>query len=281
VLRRAPAIATDETHVWQETRGDVEVRFTMTHPSETVYTWNLELRPVEATEWTSVFRGEIDRAGATGPHQGVGEMTIDLAALNDVVPELPVDGIVEAGFDLAADHRKLVVEAGGVRWAPMGMPSGMPAMPEIAPPDARYVYYREPGRGGSLKIADRMVFLCPYNPDLAPSAVRLVSRWYRLEDGSVHGRSDAVSTEGPLPPEQRLVGLTCHARPADRTAGEGYWLLKLEEGDLVLESHDYGTGEAACDPAFGPVPAANTTENDFDFGAVDFEDDEPYPFPGR
>jgi hypothetical protein len=281
VLRRAPVLATDETFVWQETRAGVEVRFTMTHPSEAVYTWNLELRPVGAEAWTSVFRGQIDRAGATGPHQGIGEMTIDLAALKAVFPVLPVDGLVEAGFDLGADHRKLVVEAGGVRWAPLGMPMrGTPDLPEIAPPDARYVYYREPARGGSLKIADRMVFLCPDNPDLLPSEVRLVSRWYRLEDGSVHGRSDARSTEGALPPEQRIVGVTCHARPADGTSDEGFWLMKLEEGDAVLWSRLYASADQACDPAFGPVPAADTTENDFDFGAVNFTDDVPYPFPG-
>jgi hypothetical protein len=252
----------------------------MTHPSDTVYTWNLELRPVDAAEWTSVFGGSIDRAGATGPHQGIGEMTIDLAALRAVVPVLPVDGVLEARFDLAADHRKMVVDAGGVRWAPVGMHACVPRMPEIAPPDARYVYYREPSRGGSLKIADRMVFLCPDNPDLAPSEVRLVSRWYRLDDGSVHGRSDARSTEGQLAPEQRIVGVTCHARSADRTADEGFWLMKLEEGDAVVWSRVYASGDEACDPAFGPVPATDSTENDFDFDAVDFTDDEPYPFPG-
>jgi hypothetical protein len=280
VLRRAPTVATGETFVWEEARGGVEVRFTMTHPSETVYTWNLELKPLDAADWTSVFRGEIDRAGATGPHQGVGEMTIDLAALHAAVPVLRVDGLLEARFDLAAAHRKLVVEAGGVRWAPVGVPMGMPAMPEIAPPDTRYVYYREPARGGSLKIADRMVFLCPDNPDLAPSEVRLVSRWYRLDDGSVHGRSDARSTEGQLAPEQRIVGVTCHARSADRTADEGFWLMKLEEGDAVIWSRLHASADEACDPAFGPVPATDSIENDFDFDAVDFADDEPYPFPG-
>ncbi|HSN90477.1 MAG TPA: hypothetical protein VLS93_04555 [Anaeromyxobacteraceae bacterium] len=280
VMQRAPAIATDETFVWQETRGEVEVRFTMTRPSETVYTWNLELRPAGATDWTSVFRGDVDRAGATAPHQGAGEMTIDLAALHAVLPEVPVDGLLRASFDLAADHRKLVVDAGGVRWAPSGTPMGTPAMPEISPPDARYVYYREPLRGGSLKIADRMVFLCPDNLDLAPAEVRLVSRWYRLQDGSVRGRSDGRMTEGQLTPDRRIAGVTCHARTADGTAEEGFWLMKLEEGDSVLWSKTYASGDAACDPAFGPVPAADSTQGDFDFQAVDFTDNAPYPFPG-
>ena len=67
-----------------------------------------------------------------------------------------------------------------------------------APRSGSYLYYREPGQGGRLKIEDQMVFACPANPNLIPADAELVSRWYRASEASIHGRSDAVMTGGEL-----------------------------------------------------------------------------------
>jgi hypothetical protein len=152
-------------------------------------------------------------------------------------------------------------------------------LPPVAPKNARYVYLREPGRGGSLKVTDEMVFYCPINPQLLPADVDLVSAWFRAADGSIHGRSDAKATGGQIASSDAWVGLTCHTRPAAGEVAETYWLMKLEQGSSIVQGLSAGD-RTACDPVFGAVPAVNSTANDFDFSKVDFTNSDPYPFPG-
>jgi hypothetical protein len=277
VMQRHPLSQVGDSMVWVEDRRDEDVQFTIARTGDTTFTWELDVRPDGTTDWTKVFWGTIDRAGATGPHQGSGDMTLDLTALHDVEPTEPAMGKITAAFDLGALARKLVVDASGVAWDRAG--DLVVDLPPIAPKNARYVYLREPGKGGSLKIADEMVFYCPANPQLLPADVDLVSAWFRAADGSIHGRSDAKATGGQIASGDTWVGLTCHGRPAAGEVAEGYWLMKLEQGASVLQGHSAGD-PTACDPAFGPVPAVDSTANDLDFSKVDFTTSDPYPFPG-
>jgi hypothetical protein len=275
VIATHPALSTDSKIVWTEQRGGVDVRFTMTRAGD-VFTWTLELRPAGGsdTSWVAVFSGDVDRTGATGPHQGKGEFTLDLDALASVTA-LDVAGKLQATFDLSAAKRLVAITAGGVRWDPD--PDG--DLARIAPLDATYTYLREPGVGGSLVLKDAMILFCPGNPTLAPADAELVSRWYRTSSGEIHGRSDARATGGQIPAGEAWMGVTCHVRPADpaTTRSEFFWMVKDEAaGGATIDSWQVSAGSGACDAAFGAVPSASDAATDFDFAAVTV----PYPFPG-
>ncbi len=96
----------------------------------------------------------------------------------------------------------------------------------------------------------------------------------------MHGRADALFTGGQLGATQSVVGLACHQHAVDELLPEGYWLMKLEDGGAVAQTWGPIGSPGACDPEFGPVPAPDSTAGDFDFAAVRFDDEVPYPFPG-
>jgi hypothetical protein len=273
-----PAIDTTGQAVWEHVSATgLDERFTVTKTGDQAYAWLLELRQGAAGDFTTVFSGTLDRTGVTGPHQGTGAMTLDLTALKSVVPAEPAAGVIQATFDVNPTSRQIVLDAAGVTWDRDGDPTDLP---DVAPRNAHYVFFREPGKGGSLKAADQMVFLCPANPQLLRADVDLVHRWF-VTGGAIHGRSDAQLLGGQLTATQRVAGVTCHQRPVGGLLAEGYWQMKLEDGGAVVQgsAHEAGTG-TPCDPAFGPVPALDTTADDFDFSQVSFTDSSPYPFPG-
>jgi hypothetical protein len=279
LVARHPAIDTTGQVVWERvTATGLDEKFTVALVSDQTYTWKLELRQGATGDFTTVFSGQVDRTGVTGPHQGTGTLTLDLTALKAVVPAEPAQGTIAVSFDVNPTSRQVVLDAREVSWDVGDDPSDLAP---VAPRNAHYVFFREPGKGGSLKAADQMVFTCPANPELKRADVELVHQWY-LVDGAVHGRSDAQMVNGQLSATQRIAGVTCHQKPVGGMFTEGYWQMKLEDGGAVVVagSHESGTG-TPCDPAFGPVPALDSTTGDFDFSAVDFTDATPYPFPGQ
>ncbi len=273
VIAKTPALSTGTQVQWDEVRDAVEIRFTMTRSGE-VYTWSLDLRPAGGTEaqWATVFSGSIDRTGATGPHQGTGSFTVDLDALHQVIPTETAAGKLDATFAIAPTKRVLDVSAAGVVWDPDSDGDGLG---HVSPLNASYRYVREPGVGGSLAATDAMVFACPANPTLAAADVTLAARWYLASDGAVHGRGDAKATGGQVPSGDAFMGVTCHQGATDGTAAEGFWMMKLEDSTgATVQSWTPAGSPTACDPAFGPVPAASGPGTDFDFTA-------PVTFPGE
>jgi hypothetical protein len=276
VIARHPALATDGEFVWTEERDGLDVRFTMTRVGD-VFTWKLELRPIGTADFVTVFSGDIDRAGATGPHQGKGAMKLDLDALHSVTG-LDVAGALDATFDLTATKRLIQITAAGVKWDP----DTDGDLARISPRDATYTYLREPGVGGSFVLQDSMIFLCPANPALAPADALLVSRWFRTPTGEIHGRSDAEATGGQIAAGHAWMGVTCHSRPADpmTTPSEFFWMVKEEDSaGATVQSWQVANDTGACDPAFGAVPSAANDLTDFDFAHVD--PTVPFPFPGE
>ncbi len=296
VISKNPTEQTDNTWTWEKVRNGIDVKFTMTKTGE-VYAWTLALGPQGSTDLTPVFTGQIDRTGATGPHQGVGSLTLDLDALATVVPLEPARGVVQAQFDVQAASRKMVVDASNVRWDVQDdmMPSDALNILE-QPRSGHYVYFSEKGKGGSLKLTDQMVLLCPAQTlPLKLADVSLVERWYRTSTGEVHGRSDALFTGGQLPdhtpPIAKIVGVTCR-QSADQQVfpTETFWLMKAEDAsggtitgaDTSVEST---TGASACDPALNPpdgtVPDLQSDASDFVFpDPATMSSDDAYPFPG-
>ncbi len=293
VISKNPTEQADNTWTWERVRNTVDVKFTMTKAGE-VYTWTLALGPVGG-QLTTVFSGDIDRTGATGPHQGTGSLTLDLDALASVLPLEPARGVIQAQFDVQAASRKIVVDAANVRWDvqdPMMTSSALTLLDQ--PRNGHYVYYSEKGKGGSLKLTDEMFFVCPM-PTTTPKLanVSLVERWYRNSSGVVNGRSDALMTGGQLPdhvpPIDHVVGVTCRTSTDTTFPTETFWLMKAEDATGATisgsDTEDVGGSSTACDPALNPpdgtVPDLTSSTNDFVFpDATTMSSDDVYPFPG-
>jgi hypothetical protein len=289
VLAKAPLSATDTTKVWERVVDGIDRRFTVTRAAADVFTWELDAGPVGATPLPVVMTGEIDRSGATKPHQGKGSLHIDFAKLFAAYPSERVSqGTLDVAFDVSASSRKLTVAAAGVAWDLDAARFSLPVLGALsAPRSGSYVYFREPGKGGSLEIQDQMVFACPSNPGLVPADAQLVSRWYRVSDGAVHGRSDALMTGGQLPADgiARVVAVTCHDSAAEGDdQAEGLWLMKAEDASgATLSGASNASGTTAvtpCDPVFGDVPLLSDASKDFTAWPASFSDGVPYPFPG-
>ena len=122
-------------------------------------------------------------------------------------------------FDVESGSRNLTVTASNVAWDldATKFESAAVVSALSAPRSGSYVYFREPGKGGSIKIQDQMVFACPANSSLLAADAQLVSRWYKFTDGSIHGRSDALLQNGQLPAASidHVVGVTCHQSAAE------------------------------------------------------------------
>ena len=293
VISKNPTASIGATQVWEEVNSDgVDVKFTVTVLGPSLYGWKLEMEPQGATVFDTVLSGEIDRTGATGPHQGKGSLDIDFAKLHQVYPGERVNtGTLHVDFDVQAASRKLTVTATDVAWEVHDDGMGMDAATVTAleaPRSGSYVYFREPGVGGSLKIQDQMVFACPANPTRALADVKLVSRWYKTAAGPVHGRSDTIMTGGQLTaPVASVVGVTCHDGSGENTMqAESFWLMKAEQADGTFvtgeSSADLGAAAAtACDPLLGAtVPTLVDATNDFVWDpTLKFDDQLPYPFP--
>ncbi len=283
MIHRHPDTTTGDSQVWERVRDGIDVRFTITRSGDAVFTWKLEMKKVVATDFVTVFSGQIDRTGAQGAHQGVGDVALDLGALAGVTGQ-DVAGVLAAHFETFTGKRLVVVDAKGVIW---DADANAPFLRQ--PRDAHYVYDREPGTGGSLKIDEQMVFACPTNVSLAPADVKLVARWYKTASGAVHGRSDALMTGGQLPAGDKVVGLTCHQGAVESAdQAESYWLMKEEDptGATVAGSAHSSSVDppTVCDPLLNPpngdVPALDNPATDFDMSGIVFTDSTPYPFPG-
>jgi hypothetical protein len=287
VIHRNPDLVSGPSQVWEREKDGIDVRLTITRESDVLFTWTLAMKKVADAAFVTVFSGQIDRTDAQGAHQGVGDATLDLGALAGVTGQ-EVAGVLTVHFETFTASRLLVVDAKGVVW---DSDANAPFLRQ--PRDAHYVYDREPGKGGSVKIEEQMVFACPLNPDGTPNAtqsadVKLVSRWYRTTSGGVHGRSDALMTGGQLPAGDTVVGLTCHASDAEGgDQAESYWLMKEEDATGATVGgamHSTTSDASACDPALNPptgdVPALDTNATDFDMSGIVFTDSTPYQFPG-
>jgi hypothetical protein len=290
VLAKNPLTSTDSTKTWESVENGIDRKFTITLVSPDVYSWELDIGPVGTTPLPVAMTGQIDRTGATGPHQGKGTFHIDFAKLHaGFVVEKVSQGTLDVQFDVEAGSRKLTVTATDVAWDldPTMFDSAAVVSALSAPRSGSYVYFREPGKGGSLKIKDQMIFVCPANPSLLAADAQLVSRWYKFTDGSIHGRSDALMQNGQLPAANidHVVGVTCHESAAEgETQAEGFWLMKAENasGGTITGASSTTAGDAnatPCDPVFGNVPTLTDNTNDFTGWPASYSDGNPFPFP--
>jgi len=280
---------------WELVKGGIDIKFTITLVATDVYSWELDMAQV-GNALLTVMTGQIDRSGATVAREGKGSFTIDFANLYAADPASKVTaGTLAVDFNVQPASRLLSAVATGITWdLDATQFSSIDVVNALsAPRSGAYVYYREPGKGGSIKIEDQMVFACPANPDLLPADAQMVTRWYRFSPTSVHGRSDAYMTGGQLPSTQiggvtvdHVAAVTCHDAAAEADVqAESFWLMKAEDASgntLAGESSEHlGTvASSACDPVFGAVPDLLDNTNDFTDWPASYTDGTPYPFPG-
>ena len=290
VIARNPLSSTETSKTWESTDGGIDRRFTITLVDTSVYSWELDIGPVGTTPLPVAMTGKIDRSLAVTPHDGKGSFSIDFAKLHDGYrAERVSQGTLAVQFDVSAASRTLTVTATNLAWDldHSRFDSAAVVSALSAPRSGAYVYFREPGKGGSLKIADQMVFACPANPSLTPADAQLVSRWYKFTDGSIHGRSDALMKGGQLAaPVDHVYAVTCHLSAHESDAqDEGFWLVKTEDATgntLDGESSTHlNENVTACDPALGTeVPDLQGGANDFTGWPARFDDGVPVGFPG-
>jgi hypothetical protein len=290
-----PLTETGTSKTWTQTEAGVDMAFTVKLIGPSHYSWELDAGPTGKTPLPVVMTGEIDRNGYTGDHEGNGSMDVDFANLDAAFPKEKVaQGTIHVEFDVSAASRKITVVADKVAWEmdPRHFDNATVPSALTAPRSGAYVYFREPGKGGSLKIQDQMVFACGMDPRttnaaLVPADAKMVSRWFKGTDGTIHGRSDGEVKGGNLvAPIDRIVGVTCHNASAEqRMPTEGYWLVKAEDtkgatlvGFSSISLMD--TTAVACDAAFGEVPNLNDPAKDFTGWPTSYSDNVPFPFPG-
>jgi len=280
---------------WEVVKDGVDVKFTITLIATSVYSWELDMAQV-GQALLPVMTGQIDRTGATLPREGKGNFTINFANLYAANPADKVTaGTLVVDFDVEASSRLISAVATGVTWDldPADYSSIEVVAALSAPRNGAYVYYREPGKGGSIKIEDQMVFACPSNPSLLPADAQMVTRWYRPTATSVHGRSDAYMTGGQLPDTKidgetvdHIAAVTCTEAAAETDPQlETFWLMKAEDASgntLAGESSEHlgAASSTACDSVFGAVPDLTDDTNDFTSWPTSYTDGTPYPFPG-
>lgn len=295
LIARIPVTETEISKTWTSTEAGVDAAFTVKLVGINSYSWEFAAGPTGTTPLPVVMTGVIDRTGYAGEHEGKGAMEVDFAQLNAAFPnERVAQGTIKVQFDVSATARKITVVAEGITWEmdPRHFDGAVVPAALSAPRSGAYTYFREPGKGGSLKIQDQMVFACGMdsrveNLALVPADARMVSRWFKATDGKVHGRSDGLIEGGNLvAPVAKIVGVTCHNASAEQhMPTEGYWLVKAEdaEGATLLGFSSMSlmdTTAAPCDAAFGDVPNLGDNAKDFKGWPDSYSDNTPFPFPG-
>jgi hypothetical protein len=290
-----PLTETDTFKTWTKTEAGVDMAFTIKLIGPSHYSWEFAAGSTGTTPLPVVMTGEIDRNGYAGDHEGKGSMDVDFAKLDAAFPKEKVaQGTIHVQFDVSAGSRTITVVADGVAWEmdPRHFDNATIPPALTAPRSGAYVYFREPGKGGSLKIQDQMVFACGMDPrtanvTLVPADARMVSRWFKGTDGTFHGRSDGAVHGGNLvAPVDRIVGVTCHNASAEQhMPTEGYWLVKAEDatGATLVGFSSISMMDptaVACDAAFGDVPNLNDAAKDFTGWPTSYSDNVPFPFTG-
>jgi hypothetical protein len=272
--RIAPRRHDHRTGVWERVIDGFTFRYTVTKTGDQSFTAELDVKHAADpdTAFVTVYSATLERDPST--HDGSGNATLDLDALDSVTGD-GATGKLVVSFDAQPASKKVI--------ATMTNLSNNGERPRTG----KYVFFKEAGKGGSLKFVDTLALGCPGpgGSSTGTTPVSAVARFILAANGQVHFRADAEATGGQIAAGDKWEGVTC-ALSSDRRhhPAESFWMMKLEDptGATVQGSSRQSSGvtAAACDALFGPVPAVDNAATDFDFSTVDFTSDDPLPFPG-
>jgi hypothetical protein len=274
VIGITPRVRNAKTHVWERVVDGFTWKYDVEKTAAHSFTATLQVKTTTDpdTAFVTVYSADVERDPAA--HDGSGSATLDLDALQSVVGGAE-SGKLSLDFMLDASSKKVIVTMTDYTFSGQNARTG------------KYVYFKEYGKGGSLKFVDTLHLACtgPGGAAAGTTPVETVARWTQTSSGSIHFRGDALATGGQIAAGDKWTGITC-AQTADRTRepAETYWMMKLEDatGATVQGSSRQSTQAtaAACDAAFGSVPSIDNAATDFGFASVDFASDAPLPFPG-
>jgi hypothetical protein len=215
----------------------------------------------------TIYDASVQRDPAN--HDGSGTATLDLDKLASVTGDA-VSGQLTLDFNATSADKKVVVTMANFK------------VNSDLPRNGHFVFFKQTGKGGSLKFIDDMTLRCTGEtpPAAGTTKVTAVARWLVANDG-IHFRGDAGATGGQIPANDKWEGVTCAQGQDPRGT---FWMMKLEDtttGATVSAHSSQNTvaTAAACDAAFGPVPSIDNAGTDYDFSKVDFTSDDPLPFP--
>jgi hypothetical protein len=268
---RFPKRRDGSSHVWERISNGVDWKYSMEKTGDHAFRAMLQVRKVSDpdTALVTVYSAQVERDPSS--HDGSGSATLDFGALASVTGD-PVGGEISLSFTLSSTAKTVIYTMAGYHQR------------LDAPRDGKYVFHKEPGKGGSLKFRHDMPLACtgPGGTTTGVTPVSVVSRWVAVTNGS-RFRSDALATGGQIAAGSKWEGVTCAANShADDEPRESYWMMKLEDGagaTVAGSSHASSTTGAACDPTFGAVPVIDSPANDYDFSQIDFTSDDVVAFP--
>jgi len=272
--RIAPRRHDRRTGVWERVVDGFAFRYTVDKTGDQSFSAELDVKRAADpdTAFVVVYSATLERDPSI--HDGSGNATLDLDALNSVTGD-GATGKLVVSFDAEPTSKKVI--------ATMTNLSNNGERPRTG----KYVFFKEPGKGGSLKFVDTLALGCagPGGSSTGTTPVSAVARFVVTASGEIHFRADAGATGGQVAAGDKWEGVTC-AQSVDRRhhPSENFWMMKLEDspGATVQGSSRQSSGvtAAACDAVFGTVPAVDNAATDFDFSTVDFTTDDPLPFPG-
>jgi hypothetical protein len=274
VIRITPRQRNGKARVWERVVDGFTWKYDVEKIADGSFTATLQVKKTSDpdTAFAGVYSAQVQRDPAA--HDGSGSASLDLDALQSVVGGAE-SGKLSLDFAIDASSKKVVVTLTNYTFDGQNARTG------------KYVFFKEYGKGGSLKFVDTLHLACtgPGGSATGTTPVETVARWVQTSSGSIHFRGDARATGGQVAAGNEWMGVTC-AQSADRARqpAETYWMMKLEDatGSTIQGSSRQSTQTtaAACDAAFGSAPSIDGSGTDFGFATVDFASDAPLPFPG-
>jgi hypothetical protein len=281
LIKSTPTLEKGGTATWETVKDGIDRKLTITGAvnadKSVTYAFDLEMKSTGA--FVKVMDGSLTHKGPATPDkttaiENSGVANFDFTALHSVIPKEKATGKVSDAFDNVHDPVK-----GEKRVATVTLTAFLPEEGDKhGPRTGKYIWEGEHGIGGSFVFEDTVV-LCATNAASTPSDLVAVSRWYKADDGALHGRTDAKASGGSIPTGDTWMGATCAQGSTKTTPGEGFWMIKLENASgATVQGQAAVVGATPCDTALGgPAPDLTSNAHDFNFATVDFS--APYPFP--
>lgn len=279
VVDNHPKAVTGSSHSWVKLvdDGQLSLKVTLNKASSTQWSLEVDAKPATAPDSAFVVISTATFSKTDGtPHSGSGNMSLNLTALNQLLPNVEkAQGTITITFLVSGANKKVQVTL--ANFTPDD------TNPDKLPTNANYVFARTAQVGGSFKLQQSVDLACPEQTQTPHqlATMQAVHRWM-VQNNQFLGRSDAQATGGQIPVNTRFVGVTCADLGQPDGTAERYWLMKLEQGNTVLSSVSATNyGPSSCNAAFGAVPDTGSFTNDYNFASVNFNDASIVAYPGQ